>query len=336
MKLNSSTKVWKLAKDLGIKPSADPVSDILAFCEKRVKNFLKDFPGCNTLSELLEWVAGRLNTSFEEIHCNDDLENIKSKYISLGEKVFAGLETWLSSDVFGITIKKTNADPWERQYVSIIDCRGDKRRKAYYTKWHELGHLLILTDQMRLTFQRTLHFSEKDPEEVIVDLIAGKFGFYSPLIKPHFRNELSFDEINYLKEFLCPDASYQSSLIGFVSAWSKPCLLLMCRSALKKSQETQIFQQEFFFDKKPIPVLRAVNITVNEAAREIGLTIHKNMRVPELSIIHAVNRGELEYGEADEDLSWWVSSDGTILPKRHVVVKATQLGNDVYAIISPR
>lgn len=335
-KLNQSPKIWKLVTDLGIKPSDNPVSDILSFCEKKVKRYLKDFSDCETLYDFLDWVAAQLGTSFEEVHSDDDLNQIKLKYVQMGEKIFASLETWLSSDVCGITIKRSNSELWEGQYVSIIDCREMKAKKAYYTKWHELAHLLILTDQMRLSFKRTLHMPDKDPEEALVDIIAGKFGFYQPLIHPHICNEISFDEIEKLRYSLCPDASYQSSFIGFVKAWVQPCIMVLCQPALKRSQQKQLIQQRFGFDDLPIPELRAVKVTSNEAAKEIRLSIHENMRVPKRSVIHSVHNCETDYGEAEEDLSWWETSNGTVLTKRRVLVKARRLWDDVYALIIPK
>jgi hypothetical protein len=335
-KLMQSPKIWKLASDLGLKNCKDPVNDILAFCEKRIKKFLKEYEDCVTLSDLLGWVAGRLGTSFEEIRTDDDLAQIKLKYVQQGEKMFATLETLLSRDVFGVTIKKLTSEPWEDQYVSVIDCRGIKGRKAYYTKWHELAHLLILTDQMRLCFKRTLHLDDKDPEEVLVDVIAGKFGFYPPLIQPHIHGKISFEKIENLRNSLCPEASYQSTFIGFAKAWSKPCLLILCQPGLKKSQQRQLNQQMFSFGELPTPELRAVKVTANEAAKNAGFLIPENMRVPINSITQSVHNFGLDSGSAEEDLSWWESSDGRSLAKGAILVQAKRLGDNVYAIITPK
>src|ERR1035441_6851450 len=93
----------------------------------------------------------------------------------------------------------------ELPFVSVIDCRGEKRFRSYYTKWHELGHLLILTDQMRLTFRRT-HFGleDKDPEEALVDVIAGAFGFLPDIVRPLAKGQPSFDGIEDIRIHLCP------------------------------------------------------------------------------------------------------------------------------------
>ena len=334
-KLNQSDKIWKLAADLGIKTSNDTVADILKFCEKRIKKILKEATDCSSLSDFLHWVANKLGTSFVEIHSDSDLEVVKTKYLKKGEKIFATLNQEFSDNVLGITYRIMNREPWEPQFVSIIDCRGSNARKAYYTKWHEIAHLLILTDQSRLCFMRTVHLSDKDPEEVMVDIIAGKFGFYNPLIKPHITGEISFEQIESLRESLCPEASNQSSLIGFVKAWPEPCILVLCKEGLKKSEKRQAAQSSFFEDL-PVPVLRAVKVTANEAAKELDLKIFENMRVPEHSIIYDVHSGRADYAEDVEDLSWWKTSSGDVLPKQKILIKARNYWGDTYALIIPK
>lgn len=334
-RLNQSTKIWKLAKDLGIRTVNDPVSDILRFCEKRIEKFSKDAMDCRSLSDFLRWIAGKLGTYFEEVRDDRDLADIKVKYLKKGEKGFVTLDCEFSDDVLGITYRRLNRESWEPPFISIIDCRGDNARKAYYTKWHELAHLLILTDQSRLSFQRTTHLSEKDPEEVLIDIIAGRFGFYHAFITPHINGEISFEKIDVLRQTLCPEASYLSSLIGFVNAWPEPCMLVLCKEGLKKSERRQA-DQGSLFDIRHRPALRAVKVTVNEAAKGKNIRIHENMRVPTHSVINAVHAGETDCSEAMEDLSWWESSDGTVLTKAKVLVKAKRCWGDTYALIIPK
>lgn len=56
-KLKNSVRIWKFARDLGIKLTDDPVSGILRFCDQRIRKVLRDFPDCKTLSDLLDCVA---------------------------------------------------------------------------------------------------------------------------------------------------------------------------------------------------------------------------------------------------------------------------------------
>lgn len=335
VQLNRSIKILTLAKDLGIRTVDKPVVDILKFCEKRIKKLLTGATDCHSLSDFLSWVAGKLGTSFEEIHNDNDLAEIKAKYLKQGEKIFVTLDQEFSDDVLGITYRLSNRESWEPPFVSIIDCRGGNARKAYYTKWHEVAHLLILTDQLRLCFRRTLHLPNKDPEEVMIDIIAGKFGFYPAFIEPHINGEISFEQIEALRQSLCPEASNQASLIGFVHAWPEPCVLALCKEGLKISERRQAIQASFL-DVLPVPVLRAVKVTANEAARNKSILIHQNMRIPERSIIHTVHNGKTDYAEALEDLSWWKTSSGDVLPKQNISVKAKNCWGDTYALVIPQ
>ena len=238
MSLRTSYKIQTLANDLGLKSPKDPVRAVLKYCEKRTLRFLREFPDCRTLTELLEVSAAKLDTTFAEIRSNEDLEAVRKHYSLKGEIGFAGLREELSDNTLGITLKRMRKKPWERQFVSVIDCRGDKRFRSYFTKWHELGHLLVLTDQMRLSFRRT-HFGleRKDPEEILVDIIAGRVGFLPQLVRPRAHGVPSFCKMDALRSELCPEASREASRIGFVKAWPTPCLLLKAELGLKAGSE---------------------------------------------------------------------------------------------------
>jgi hypothetical protein len=335
--LKRNFKIHSLASDLGLKPSGDPVRDIVRFSEKRVRRFLRDFPDCASLTQLLEITASKLGTKFEEIHSDDELEEVRARYSRQNERAFANLNEELSSQVFGVTFKRLNRKAWELPYVSVIDCRGEKKYRSYYTKWHELGHLLILTDQMRLAFRRT-HFGldYKDPEEALVDVIAGTFGFLPDLVRPLAKGSPSFDKLEAVRLTLCPEASQQSSLIGIVKAWPTPCILVQAQMALKRGERRDLAQGTLGFQEPPKEVLRATQVTSNNAAREANFVIFPNMRIPERSIIHRVFDGETPEGQGAEDLSWWESSDGSRLPTAKVLVQARSGWDGVRALITPR
>lgn len=335
-KLNTSPVIWRLAKDLGIKKASNPVEDILKFCEKKIKKILKEFSDCNTLHELLKAVAAKLNTEFCEIYNDADLESIKSRFISKGEKIFSNLEAELTNEVLGITFKLINRDPWEREFVSVIDCRGDKGFRAYFTKWHELAHLLVLTDQQRLKFMRTnLESAKVDPEEAMVDIIAGRFGFYPPFIQKNAHDcDLTFDRIDAMRAELCPESSIQAALIGFVQAWPKPCILAFCELALKESEKALAAQRRFNFLVGPTPLLRATKITLNKAAQETSFMIHRNMRVPKVSVIHNLHDGYENFAEAKENLFLWESSDGRRLNDVPIMVRAKRYSHGIFALIN--
>lgn len=101
--LKTSIAVWKLARDLRISTTDDPIAAVIKFCETRVKKFLETFPHCSTLTELLDCVAAKLGTVFEIVTSDEDLRNIQKKYVLRGEKILATLNQELSEDVFAIT-----------------------------------------------------------------------------------------------------------------------------------------------------------------------------------------------------------------------------------------
>ncbi len=91
----------------------------------------------------------------------------------------------------------------------------------------------------------------------------------------------------------------------------------------------------FLAREVPSPVMRAIKVTSNEAAQKNGILIFENMRVPEHSVIHKVYAGGTDYREAEENLSWWETSDGLILPDIPIRVMAKKSLNYVHALIIP-
>lgn len=324
MALKHRYEIHTLARDLGIEKPSDPVRAILRHCEKRTLSILRDYPECSTLAELLSVMEARLDNELQEVRTDNELQEVRERYSRKGEVALAGLHDELAADVYGITFRRTARKPWERQFVSIIDCRGEKQFRSYFTKWHELGHLLVLTDQRRLKFRRT-HADRaelKDPEEALVDLIAGRIGFLARFVRPVANGSASFRSFEAVRLELCPEASKEASVIGIAAAWPTPCLLLQAEMAYKRGEQAVAPQAGFGFHEPPQPALRAVSAKPNDAARGTGLVVYPNMRVPERSIIHKVFSGELYDGEADEDLSWWETRGGQQLPALAVRVGA--------------
>lgn len=325
-------EIITLAKDLGIRVKNDPFTEIVEFCEKKIVNIISEMDECESLNDLLDWVTNKANTRFIEIHNIDDLKNTATEYIERREKAFANLENELSGEVYGITYRLQNPEEWEPQHVSIIDCRDAKASRAYFTKWHEIAHLLTLTEQTRLVFRRT-HKSLNGgiPEEKLMDAIAGKIGFCSAIFQKHIQNEISFEEIERLRKLLCCDASQQASFINFVKNWSSPCIHLTVGLGLNKDEQAKANQLTFDFFDSPEEVLRAIKTSPNDKARQEKFMLFENMRVPELSVIQEVFKNNIEYAEGIEDLSWWNEK----IKETPVKVKVRRLGDSIDALIIP-
>ncbi len=223
-------QIFKLAKDLQLRASNDPVAAIFNHCDRQIKSFLSDLEEYTSLTDMLDWVAANVGTIFKIVYSDADLRAVLEEFVKKGEKGLAKLDPDLAPEVFSITYKRQNALPWEQTFVSVIDSRGEKAARSYFTKWHEIAHLLTLTQQLRLVFRRTHNsFSGEDPEERLMDSIAGRFGFYAPVFHRTVRSGVSFSGIERLRLELCPEASSQASIINFVKYWSAPCIFVRPR-----------------------------------------------------------------------------------------------------------
>lgn len=336
--LRSSQRIAQLAHHLGVPIRVNPVDGIMDFCELRISQLMADFTDCSTPVDMLDCIANKVGIVFEEIRSNEDLQRVVMKYMGMGEMGFVMLEKELAGETFGVTIKRHTREEWEPLYVSVIDCRGDKAARAYYTKWHEIAHVLTLTDEACTIFKRThSSLNAGDPEERMMDMIAARLGFHPAMTKKLMRayDEITFDVVDELREQLCSGASRQAALINFARFWPNPCILVNAALGLKKHQEATGCQQGFFFHDGPKEELRALHVTRSDAAREMKFVVHPQWRVPERSVIYQVYFDDLGYAEAIENLDWWEASSGSRLDSQNVRVQARRTRDAVDALIVP-
>jgi hypothetical protein len=333
--LKNDFQIWKLARDLGL-PATDPLGEIILYCTKWTRALLKEFP-CESLSELLENAAARLDTVFREIHTDEELRQIRDHFLARGEKEFALVDHELGPGTFAITFRLLKPKRGEREFISIIDCRDDKRFRSYYSKWHELAHLITLTDQRRFKFCRTHSIvNKKDPEEALMEVIAGHVGFLPDLVKHHASGPISFQKIADVRKIICPDASYQASTIGLARSWPTPCVLLEATLEYKNSERDNLSQRTFSFAAAPKPELRITHITASQDAGDLAKNLHPHIRIPARSIIHKVFVEEVESADdRAEDLSWWETKKGGHLRSAPFTVSARKRGDSVQALLIP-
>lgn len=329
-----ANRLMELATDLGLDLSADPREEIFRYAVERLRSFLRDFP-CSTLTELLDTSAALLDTLFVEIRTDDELVRVQAEYKERKERAFVRLHEDLKPDVYAVTYRRLAAQRGERQFVSVIDCRKEKAARVYFSKWHELAHLLALADRMCFKFCRTHSTGDgKDAEERLMDRIASEVGFLPELIRPLAEGTASFRKIDDLRASLCTEASLQASAIGFARAWPSPCILIEAGLGYKKAEEGRLNQLGFYFAKAPVAEVRVLSVNVNEPARQSGLFIPPNMRIPQRSIIYRTFKGELVERGAVEDLSWWEASSGERLEERPVFIETRKAGECVFALLT--
>ena len=170
MKLKDSPILIKKAKELGLRHFTDAERAIRNYCVKRVQDIIESFGEIKDLNQLLDVVSSSLRMKFEEVHIDTDIAEISDRYLANGELFFTNLHKELDDKTDGMLIKLNNAKPWEPMFVAVIDCRGYKGWRAYFSKWHEVGHILTTPPtQMTFQFRRTPSF-KKGAEELSIPL----------------------------------------------------------------------------------------------------------------------------------------------------------------------
>lgn len=328
--LDQEQDVIDLAEKLGL--TGSPVEAVLRFCQEQIDSWVGEAGGVTSVDELEAVVAARLNLVFEEVHDADDLADLKRRYVQRGEPIFAHVvENDLTPDTFGTMIRLKDGT-----HVAVIDCRDEKAARRFFTRWHEIAHLLVEPDCERQVFRST-----DEPLERLMDHIAGHVGFYesifSPLLKQHLPegDRLTFDTVDTVRKEFCPHASFQSTLYACHRRLTTPLLYIEARMEYTAS-ERRALKQLRMFDDKPEKKLRVQLAVPNDPASEMDLTARNNMRVPEASIIHRAFQDELTDATGEENLNTWTFSKGGSLIDCDVFIQARRVDQAVMATIQPR
>jgi len=339
-RLGNDPDILGLAKKLGLAAIGDPVEAILAQCRSRLDRWTKEAGGVRTIAELESLVTTKLQMVFEEIRSDADFDRITQIY-AVGKRDFVFATMRLKFDdqanpTYGALIRRKTAAPdAPDRYVAVIDCRGDKLARRFFTRWHEIAHRLttdVDPDEPR-------YRSEHDPIEQLMDRIASHIGFYEPFLRPAIQEAsrhgplLSFATVQAVIARAFPSASFQATLFACVHYTASPVLYLEAMRAYKKETKRRLEAPSLFGDAPPLGEIRAVKVLPNEAARRDGFFIPTNMRVPEGSVIHRLFESEPQAdGHVQECLSQW-KSQGRARPPWPVAVEGRRVGDRVIAVI---
>lgn len=344
-RLDQAPEIVALARDLGLGSPAKPVEAIVGSCLRRIDRWVQEAGGVTSISELEALVLRKLQIVFEEIWSDEDFDRIKAKYAT-GKKdfVFASMRLRfddLGNPTFGILIRRKNADAHALdRYVAVIDCRGSKAARRFFTRWHEIAHRLTMADDS----DEAVFRSERDPIERLMDEIAGHVGFYEALFGPVFEEEmrgkrlLTFETAEAVRRLRFAEASFQATLSACCRRTSSPVIYVEAAVAHKAEDQREINrgQGRLFEDDQPMAKLRAVEVVPNPAAQTAGFFIAPRMRVPEDSVIHRLHlndEGRSLHGE--ENLHTWEHSGGKRLADQKVRIEARKVKDRVVAIVQP-
>lgn len=343
IRLDHAPEIIDLAGQLGVGGGA-PVDGILDHCRRRIDGWVADAGGVTNIDALEALVTRRLQMVFEEVRTDEDFDRLTQVYArEKREFVFATMRSKFDDEAnptFGALVLRRNAAPDSPdRYVAVIDCRGSKLARRFFTRWHEIAHRLTTHADGGAT--EPGYRSEHDPIERMMDEIAGHVGFYEPIFAPAFgqasegKSLLTFGTVEAIISGSFPAASFQATLFACARRVTTPVVYLEATLAHKKEVKRRLQTPSMFGDDPPPGELRAVKVIPNKAAQDDGFTIPTNMRVPPETVIHRLFDAEPQTnGEASEDLSQW-ESKGKSLEARAVVVEGRKVADRVIAIVQP-
>lgn len=344
-RLAEEPDILDLAKKLGLDGTGDPVTAMLDHCHRRIERWVSEAGGVRSVTDLEALVTRKLQIVFEEIREDGDFDRIKQVY-AVGKRdfVFATMRDRFNdggNPTYGALVRRKNADADAAdRYVAVIDCRGEKRARRFFTRWHEIAHRLT-TDADP---DEPVYRSEHDPIEQLMDRIASHVGFYEPFLAPAFdraleqSGSLCFDAVESIRLGVFPDASFQSTLYTCHRRYDRPAVYLEAAPAHKAKNQRAINQgaQWLFDDCRPAAELRAVTVVPNEAANRQGLFIAPKMRVPACSLIHRLYTDASEAERMSvENLGDWEHSRGERLAAQEVRIEARRMKDRVIALVQP-
>ena len=142
-----TTEIADLANELGLAGVANPVEAILRHCRCRIDGWVAEAGGVSTIGNLEALVTQRLQMVFEEIRSDADFDRITDKYArAKKDPVFATMRMRFDdadNPTYGTLVKRKNVgDDAPDRFVAVIDCRGGKLARRFFTRWHEIAHRL--------------------------------------------------------------------------------------------------------------------------------------------------------------------------------------------------
>ena len=346
-RLGRTPAVIDHAKKLGLPVDGDCLEQIKDFANNKVKQILNT-QDIQNLDQLKISLAEKLGLRLELLTSDQDMNFFKEEY----EVFFDGLlERWLQKEFVrgsteGLLLEPSNIDKCPFKFFAIIDARGKRGARAYFTSWHEIVHLLIEPDDEPFeAFRRTPSPFEikKDPIEQIVDIIAGNLAFHPRFFEAPIMwgiqnyDHLTFSVIESARDKAAPSASLYAAALASLTYARRPTIFFTVELGFKKSEECYANQRTLGLnDKNTLPKekLRVRNLTLSDRAKDT-YSIYNNMRIPDSSIISRIfsSNIDLEDSALENQAMWETSREGQ-LEELPIFVNAIRRGQYVYVLMS--
>ena len=349
--LSQDPRVATLARDLGLPGRGDCLTQLTQFALGKIDQIFRQWPEpIDSLDVLLQIAASRLSVCIEYIRTDSDLDRIardRAAYSLTLREILHSEFVRATSE--GNLIEHRDPQPGDRRYLAIVDARGDRAIRAYFTAWHEIAHVLTTPSQLEFKLYRRTPAAEevwKDPLESAIDHIAGTVAFYEPIFGPALTKAVSssgriaIEAIEQARDAVAPSASLYSAILGALRLWPEPLCFVRAEPRLKPAEQRKLgsLQQNLGLGLQPeiiTPKLRLVDVIQNERARSSRLRLHEHLRVPTSSVLSRVHHEQLnsEHEDFENQASWETSADGP-LPTASLRVTATRRGGSIYGLVS--
>lgn len=348
-RIASDPKVAKLAKDLGLDWHGDCLVAIREYALAQIEAIKISSPiTIDNLDVLRFMVADKFRVRLDFLCEDGDVDRLAAEYSGFHSLLRQRLShEFLGGSTEGITLERESWDPRFFRYLAVVDARGERASRAYFTAWHELTHMLVFPAQLPFPgFRRTpaANEREKDPIESVVDHITGRIAFYPSFFRPALERAiedhggLNFDALGAARDSAAPSASLFATAMGSIQVVETPLLFVTAGMALKAEEHrfSRGAQCAFGFATATIEEkLRLTTMVPNNSATESPLSIQRNMRVPSKSVIARASASPVDVAlGADEEQSWWETSRGGSLESLSIRVEALRRGRYVYGMIS--
>jgi hypothetical protein len=339
--------VVKLARDLGLSNRGDCLAHVRDFAFQRVDQTIEEAPiEVENLPVLQQLIAQAYRVKLEYIREDADIDRIVEKFPDFHPHLGRRLHVeFVEGSTEGITLERDEWDPIRFRFLAVVDARGERSSRAYFTGWHEITHLVLHPEQLPFpNFRRSPVRAEirKDPLESVVDYVAGRLAFHARFFGPVLRREIAADQrltfrsIDAAAAVATPGASLLAAAMGSLEHVSYPVQLATVEVRLKKSEERMLSLPQGVLPLAvpgPAPQLRVSALVSNRHVSASGLAIHPNIRVPARSVLAEAFDSDVTLS-ALEDQGWWETSARGALGKLPIHVEAIRRGRFVYGLIS--
>ena len=334
-------EVNRVAASLALPITENVEQEIIDHFVDRLRTWVTLHGAPQNLSELTADFATSLEMQFAEVFDQEDMDQLLLSMPRGEQATVAMLKTEFGDQTDAVTIRRSQRKSWERPYLAIINCQDWHELRRYYSKWHEIVHRLIEGQQLRFAFRHT-KVDRPEPEEILVDRIAGTLAFFPDIFKPVVVEEiqidgcLTFRSIDRVRERVAPDASREATTMACLRHVGHPAWLMRCGLGLKVSEQRGLWSPQLSLipAARPKEKLRVQASFPNPAARDADTRFFSNMRVPSSSIIAAIFNGEKDSREGEkESLDAWETSSGGPIGSGTIHVEAEWVtDNEVWAI----